>query len=262
MLFLQLIGINNVQITGDNTSEAASVEAVLVLDNSESQGYDFASLPAAYSTCNQSNVNDTYACMNGGTLSNGTTVPGCNNEPITDAAHLAAYPGLTRGICQPFLKTKEAAYSFIKRLYEGYDRVAIVNFNMDASRLLPLTGNLTAGGGSAIDTLNNMDVYVSKPYADNGLIACNSSTPVADQWKCGSSNIADGLIQANNVYADTSNPPRQDALWVTLVLVDGAANRAPTPGIHFMVRSDLWCVSGVRAGNSAEVPRCRCEHAA
>jgi hypothetical protein len=52
-----------------------------------------------------------------------------------------------------------------------------------------------------------MDVYVSKPFSDNGLIACNSSTPVADQWKCGSSNIAAGLIQAINVVGDESSPP-------------------------------------------------------
>ena len=48
---------------------------------------------------------------------------------------MPAYPGLTRGICQPFRKTKEAAYAFIRRLYEGYDRVAIINFNETARPL-------------------------------------------------------------------------------------------------------------------------------
>jgi hypothetical protein len=234
MLFLQLVGINNVQVEGTNTSEAASVEAVLVLDNSESQSYDFSSLPSQYASCNQSNINDIYYCLNGGTLSNGVTVNGCNNEPITDATVLANYPGLNRGICQPFLKTKEAAYAFIRRLYEGYDRVAIVNFNELAYSLLPLTFNLTGGAGSAIDSLNNMDVYVNTPYVNpvTGHVACNSATPPVDFWKCGSSNIADGLRLANNEFGRL-NPVtglpiiRQDALWVTLLLVDGAANRAP-----------------------------------
>ncbi len=234
MLFLQLLGIPNVQISGANTSEAASVEAVLILANSESQAYDFASLPAPYNTkCNQTFVNDIYACVNGGTLTDGTTITGCNNEPITDAAVLAAYPGLNRGICQPFLKTKEAAYAFIRRMYEGYDRVAIVNYNELGNVLVPLTFNLTggAGSGSAIDKLNNMDVYVNTPYVNpvTGHVACDaaSTQDPAVFWKCGSSNVADGLIKANNIFADASNPPRQDALWVALFLSVGAANRAP-----------------------------------
>jgi hypothetical protein len=222
MLFLQIVGIPNVQIAGDNMSEAASVEAVLVLDNSESQSYNFAALPEPYaSKCNQSNINDTYACLNGGTLSDGTSITGCNNETVADPN----YPELTRGICQPFRKTKEAAYAFIRRLYEGYDRVAIINFNERAHRLVPLTGNLTGGPSGAIGMINNMDVYVRPPYEANGLIACNSSTPPEDAWKCGSSNISEGIIFANNEFGIAN--ARQDALWVTLLLVDGAANRAP-----------------------------------
>jgi hypothetical protein len=232
MLFLQLVGIYHVQIYGENESEAASVEAVLVLDNSESQSYDFASLPARYASCSQSNIADMYVCLNGGRLSNGTTVIGCNNETIADAN----YPALTRGTCQPFRKTKEAAYAFIRRLYEGYDRVAVINFNEDANPLTSLTGNLTGGPGSnsAIDVINKMDVHVSPATASDpnptGHIVCDVAAAYGpDAWKCGSSNIASGLIAANNVFADTSplHQPRQDALWVTLLLVDGAANRAP-----------------------------------
>jgi hypothetical protein len=226
MLFLQLVGINTVQVYGDNQSEAASVEALLLLDNSESQSYNFAALPEPYaSKCNQTNINDIYACLNGGTLQDGTSIRGCNNEIIADPN----YPELTRGICQPFRKTKEAAYAFIRRLYEGYDRVAIINFNEHANVKVPLTKNLTGGpgSGSAIDLINNMDVYVSRPDGADGHVPCSSSTPPEDVWKCGSSNIAEGLIFANNLFANTDNPPRQDALWVTLLLVDGAANRAP-----------------------------------
>jgi hypothetical protein len=230
MLFLQIVGVPNVQVSGENMSEAASVEAVLILDNSESQSYNFTALPEPYAShCNQTKINDIYACLNGGTLEDGTTVNGCNKETITDPN--PNYPALTRGICQPFRKTKEAAYAFIKRLYPGYDRVAIINFNENASQLVPLTGNLDGAPGSAIDLINNMDVFVSPNKASqpnpNGHVLCNSDTPPADFWKCGSSNISEGLIYANNVFANASNPPRQDALWVTLLLVDGAANRAP-----------------------------------
>ena len=85
----------------------APADIVLVLDRSESQSYDFASLPSPYNDyCAPSYLNDLYACVNGGVLGNGTTVAGCNNEPVSDPN----FPELTRGICQPFRKSKEAAY--------------------------------------------------------------------------------------------------------------------------------------------------------
>jgi hypothetical protein len=95
----------------------APADVVLVFDRSESQSYDFAGMPEPYATqyawCNQSNINDMYVCLNG-TLSNGLTVLGCNNETIPDPN--PDYPALTRGICQPFRKSKEAAYRFIQQL--------------------------------------------------------------------------------------------------------------------------------------------------
>jgi hypothetical protein len=224
MLFLRILGIPKVAVAGENMSEAASVEAVLVLDNSESQSYNFDTLPEPYaSKCHQTRINDISACLNGGTLEDGTVVAGCNNETITDPD--PSYPSLTRGICQPFRKTKEAAYAFIKRLYPGYDRVAIINFNEWAHRLVPLTGNLDGIPGSAIDLINNMDVFVNRPDVNDEHVMCSSATPPEDFWKCGSSNISEGLIYANNEFAESK--ARQDALWVTILLVDGAANRAP-----------------------------------
>ena len=115
-------------------------------------------------------------------------------------AHLAAYPQLKRGICQPFLKTKEAALSFIKRLYEGYDRVAIINFNESGNRTVPMTYRLDDGTGSAVDQINDMDVYVSRPDGSAGHIPCNSATPLSEVWKCGSSNIGAGLILAHDEF--------------------------------------------------------------
>ena len=91
----------------------APADVALVLDQSESQSYDFTSLPEPYvSKCSQSNINDLYACVNGGLLSDATTITGCNNELVSDPN----FPELTRGICQPFRQSKEAAYRFIKQL--------------------------------------------------------------------------------------------------------------------------------------------------
>ncbi len=228
MLFLQIIGIPPQPVSGENVSEAASVDAVLVLDNSESQSYDFSTLPSPYSDlaldgltkCNQVHINDIYACINGGTLQDGTSVVGCNNETVVGSIHTE----LTRGTCQPFLKTKEAAVSFIKRLYPNYDRVAIINLNESGDRTVPMTYHLNNGPGSAVDRINDMDVYAIRPDGLTGHIACNSSTPPEEVWKCGSSNIGAGLIRAHDEFG-LAVPYRADSLWVTILLVDGAANR-------------------------------------
>ena len=155
----------------------APVDVVLVLDRSESQSYDFASLPEPYrSKCNQQYVNDIYACLNGGTLSDGTTSIGCNNELVSDPN----FPELTRGICQPFRKSKEAAYRFIQQLRPGTDRMALINFAETPTRVLSMTFDFSA----AISAVNSMDVYVSPSDASQpnptGHILCNSSTPPAD----------------------------------------------------------------------------------
>ena len=102
MLFLQIVGIPAVEVPGENISEAASVDAVLVLDNSESQSYSFDQLPNPWRDhCSQTKINDMYACLNGGTLEDGTVIPagGCNDATVSDpnlsradAWHLPAFP--------------------------------------------------------------------------------------------------------------------------------------------------------------------------
>ena len=70
-----------------------------------------------------------------------------------------------------------------------------------------------------------MDVYVSRPDNLRGHIPCNSSTPAGEVWKCASSNIGAGLILAHDEFGMTDHVFRADSLWVTILLVDGAANR-------------------------------------
>jgi hypothetical protein len=175
----------------------APADVVLVLDRSESQSYQFGLLPEPYaSKCNQSNINDVYACLNGGLLSDGTSITGCNNELVSDPN----FPELTRGTCQPFRESKEAAYRFIQQLRSNTDRVALINFAESPIQVLSLTFNLT----SAISAVNSMDVYVSRPDGADGHIPCNSSTPPEDFWKCGSSNIGGGLIQARDEFTSAT----------------------------------------------------------
>jgi hypothetical protein len=223
MLFLQLVGIGAVEVPAENISEAASVDAVLVLDNSESQAYSFDLLPEPWAShCSQNKVNDMYACLNGGTLEDGTVIPagGCNGAAVADPN----YPELTRGTCQPFRKTKEAAYAFIQRLYQNYDRLALISVNEYADRLFPMGYQLV----DAITAINNMDVYVPPANGTQpnptGHVLCNSYMAPEDKWKCGSSNIGAGIIRAHDEFA-LAVPYRPDSLWVTILLVDGPANR-------------------------------------
>jgi hypothetical protein len=228
MLFLGIVGVPAVEVAGTNISEAASVDAVLVLDNSESQAYSFDLLPEPWrSNCSQNKINDMYACLNGGTLENGVVIPagGCNGVATAPDPN---YPGLTRGICQPFRKTKEAAIAFIQRLYQNYDRIGLITFNETAHPLFPMGYQLV----DAMAAINNMDVYVPPSDVSQppiGHVLCNSATLPEDKWKCGSSNIGAGLILAHDAFGNAS-PYRPDSLWVTILLVDGPPNRTSPYG--------------------------------
>jgi hypothetical protein len=157
-----------------------------------------------------------YACLNGGVLTDGTTITGCNNETVSDPN----YPELTRGTCQPFRKTKEAAYAFIQRLYQNYDRVALITFSEFGDRVFPMGYQLP----DAIAAINDMDVFIPRPDGLDGHVPCNASTPPTEVWKCGTSNIGAGLIMAHDEYG-LAVPYRADSLWVTILLVDGPPNR-------------------------------------
>jgi hypothetical protein len=199
----------------------APADVALILDRSESQSYDFAALPSPYSDvmfdgrtrCYQNRINDMYACVNGGTLEDGTTVAGCNNEIVSDPA----FPELTHGICQPFRKSKEAAYRFIQQLRPDADRVALLNFAETPARVLSMTSNFAG----AINAINGMNVFVSRPDGTDGHIPCRESTPFDEWWKCGSSNIGGALLQVRTEFSSA----RPRARWSAILIADGPANR-------------------------------------
>ena len=99
--------------------------------------------------------------------------------------------------------------------------MALINFAETPTRVLSMTLDFSA----AISAVNSMDVYVSPSDASqpnpNGHILCNSSTPASEVWKCGSSNIGAGLIQARDEFSSA----RPEAKWSAVLIVDGPANR-------------------------------------
>jgi Flp pilus assembly protein TadG len=107
--FMPLVGIISTTVTADAVSESASVDAVIVLDTSNSMGDD-TQLTAGATTFGA----DTSAAW-----------AACNAQALKDPKNIV-------GNCRPLMDAKEAAKIFVRRLYPDYDRVAIVNFDFKA----------------------------------------------------------------------------------------------------------------------------------
>ena len=229
MLFLQLIGIPTVNVAGESTAEAASVDVVLLLDTSESQAYDAPS-GLAYTSdptkgCKPSDVgiDKVSAC-----------VKACNDDPNKP--------------CYPLQKIKDAAKSFVDQLYGGYDRVAIVSYSRGSNSDYPLGTDLGAAKG-AIDGL--------RAY-DNGGVPCPYLGP--EPWKCGSSNPGGALKRAGIELAGDKNKIREDSLWVTVFLSSGGMN-ATDPIVTSDPDSATWGVCPAKDPNNPatknDPPPCR-----
>lgn len=122
----------------------------------------------------------------------GPSLPGCN----------------TADTCQPFVEVRASAKRFIQQMSFPYDHVAVVTFSADAIVEQTLTDDKTL-------TLNKIDtlrVYEQSPC-----------TSLPNPGGCLSSNIGGGLREAGNVFAADG---REESLWVTVLLSDGAANQA------------------------------------
>jgi len=156
-------------------------------------------------------------------------------------------------ICRPFKEVKDAARLFIKRLdFVRGDRVVLVTFDRvgvayDPDGTGPLRP-LLRSEQAAIDTLNQkVGVWVN-PNRDHIHNVCQEYVDAQDAWNqwvsegadpdeepqrrpfayesiapCGNTNIGGGILAASNALTDP-NDVRRDAVWVMVVLSDGAAN--------------------------------------
>lgn len=210
--FLPVIGIRNTIITASAIGEAASVDAVLVLDTSASMAFEGDGDP--------SNDSDLSNCPDG---NNDPNQADCNEDDpsvcnLTDS-------------CQPFRKIKDVAIEFVNRLYYPYDRVALVTFDRNPDEPLPLTANKNA----IIANINNLRVFQPPacPTAhgpcrnyDNGRylgLECPIYRETGDPTTCTSSNIGGGLQMGGFAFAHPGNL-REDSLWVLILLAGGPAN--------------------------------------
>lgn len=207
MVFLQLINIHGVPVEASSIAEAASVDAVLLLDTSESQAYD---APSAFAW-------------------NGNSGKGCGPGDVgadNVAACIAACTATNS--CYPLFKIKEAAKAFVDRMYAGYDRVGVVGYDRSATAAYHLGLDLTAAK-NAIDAL---EVY------DQPATACPFYLSLGERWKCGSSNPGGGLLTASYEFANG----REDSLWVSVFLSSGGLNTTdPVPGMAEPEASYGYC---------------------
>ena len=106
--FMPLMGIMTTTVIADAVSESASVDAVLVLDTSNSMGDQ--------------------------TLHSDGSPMGVDTAAAVAACNAAALTSPKAGLdnCRPLMDAKEAAKIFVRRLYPDYDRVAIINFDFKA----------------------------------------------------------------------------------------------------------------------------------
>ena len=205
--FLQLFGVQSVSITTHSVGEAASIDVVLVIDTSESMGSSTGGYDANF---------DPSACN------------AANN-------------------CQPLRQAKDAAKDMINKLFDGYDRIAIVTYDFSATIHDPdgatttvLEADHTAVKG-AIDAINlhddlDLDTIIATGFNPilgqlNPLDLNNDGTytggvPSGFGDAIVSTCTGCGMRVAGNILSDQG---RIDSVWVIVLLSDGATNVSDLP---------------------------------
>jgi hypothetical protein len=188
--FLTIIGFHTTEIKADAVSEAASVDVVLAIDTSDSMADD------------------------GDTTRDPTTGEMLCND--TDAS--GAEDGLP-GDCHPFEEVKQAAVAFVERMYFPYDRVSIVTYDNDATLHLALLDVESNDKESIQQIIRDLEVSAWRGRSEDCLPFFNNETD--DPSGCTNTSIGGGLLEAGSQFGAS---PRQEAVWVVILLTDGAAN--------------------------------------
>ncbi len=203
--FLSLFGVPSVSLTTSSIGEAATVDVVVVIDTSESMG---------------------------------EATPGYGPDFDPAACNAA-------NSCQPLKTAKDAAKDLVDSLFEGYDRVAVVGFDFDATMYsnleddfavvknaidsIPLHDDLDASivlsyGNPAAGDMNPLDVDADGKLGDydnddNGGAGLVNDSFLSTCTGCGI-RVAGNILKAYG---------RMDAVWVIVFLADGATNVSDVP---------------------------------
>jgi len=218
--FLPIIGWNSVSISANSVSQAASVDLVLVIDNSGSMAFDL--------------------CTNGVDDDGDAVVDDCNGFPTSqDGPTSDADADLCNaaGNCEPFESIRTAALGLLDNMFFPYDRMAVVSFsNLSAMEISLADGDNFTAVQTAINNL-----FVSGPAPNP---PCDISA--GDPRGCPTTNTAAGLTRAGNLLKDNNGDGagvdfRPDSVWIVILLSDGAANTALADGGNPLNRDDWIC---------------------
>ncbi len=220
--FLQLFGVQSVPLTIHSVGEAASLDIVLVLDTSESMGSKSAGYSANFdpTTCNP-------------------TGPG---DP---------------GTCKPLLAAKVAAKSMINKLFDGYDRIAIVTYDFSATIHDPDLATATVLEADHTAVKATIDAIALHNDLDDSVVAATGKNPIhgelnpldidGDGYYIGGVPQMEGVLpDINKGFGDAivntctgcgmriagnilSDQGRVDSVWIIVLLSDGATNVSELP---------------------------------
>lgn len=245
--FLPIIGWDSVTISADAISEAASVDLVLVLDNSGSMAFDLCD-----NGVDDDGELDGDDCPG---VPDGNTQQGSLSD--ADAATCNA-----AGTCQPFEDLRDAAKQLAAQMYFPYDRMAVVTYSLYGN----VEVNLADGDNLATveAALDNMEVALPPLFDPAPGATCHYTDPGnKDPRGCTSTNTAEGLLRGANLLADPNedgdtSDQRKEAVWIIILLSDGGANAARDPSKD-PTDPETWFCPGEVDDSTWVLPFCRDE---
>lgn len=274
--FLPIVGWKSTTIQAESISEAASVDVVLALDVSNSMSFDLCSdgidndEDGTPDDCKSNNpANNTGPPNLGGNNSESDVAQCVFNRTLPDDGPgenpLPAPDGDREDDCHPFEEVRDAAKRLVERMYFPYDRISIVSFASEAAVVLELEDcndpNPNVIEACVLNALDNLEVALERsPPLD-----CTYDTN-GDPRGCTNTNFGDALRYAAGRFCLDDGPPpalagngdcdrsemREEAVWITILQSDGAANAA-VKNAPPSVADDWLCPSATWT----DVPFCR-----
>lgn len=221
--FIRVLGINSSAVQATAIGEAASVDLVLVLDNSPSMAFE-----------TDPNGDPLFAD------------PG--DDPVVCNAN---------DNCMPFKRVKDAALQLVNRMFFPYDRVAVVTYtdqppgpNRTANDVVQ---ELTADQSDVVDAIASLQTFQPPDCPYNGLCLDRSGpggsyngldcfhpdfVSVGNPFACTGSDVGSAMRRAGIEFS--REPVRTDSFWAVLILMGGPANAGPLDNNPPVCPSDTW----------------------
>jgi hypothetical protein len=225
LAFLPIIGWDSVGISADAISEAASVDLILVLDNSTSMAYD---------------------------------TPGIAERGIriTDAELAACNAANT---CEPFKYVRQAAKDLVDEMLLNFDKISVVTFNRFAGKVSGVMGSISEFPLFEPDIQLSLSHPAVKGVLDSLIVYPNVESSACanfgggDFRGCMATNTALGLKLAGQEL--TSGRARQESVKVVIILSDGVANAAIKDSPAYSGIPDDWYCPPTFMRNPATLQR-------